>query len=243
MSADAEMAADAHDHEHAEAGEGLSNKLNWLRAGVLGANDGIVSTAGVVMGVAGATTDRSAILIAGIAALIAGALSMAAGEYVSVSTQRDAEQALIEAEEHDLKTMPEEELRQLQLMLEEKGMSPEIAAQAARELTESNALQVHANLEFGIDVDDVTNPWSAAAASAVSFTVGAMLPALMILLPSDVRIWATAISVALALALTGWVSAKIGYARPGRAVVRNVVGGVLAMAITWGVGTLVGTNV
>jgi len=243
MSTDTEPAPDAHEHAHAQAGEGLSNRLNWLRAGVLGANDGIVSTAGVVMGVAGATTDRSSILIAGIAALVAGALSMAAGEYVSVSTQRDAEEALIEAERSDLRTMPAEELRELRVMLEEKGMSPEVAAQAAQELTDSNALRVHANLEFGIDIDDVTNPWAAASASAISFTVGALLPALMILLPPDVRIWATAISVALALALTGWVSARIGYAKPGRAMVRNVVGGVLAMAITWGVGTLVGTNV
>ena len=246
MSAEADqsgMASGAHEHEHAEAGEGLSNRLNWLRAGVLGANDGIVSTAGVVMGVAGATTDRSAILVAGVAALVAGALSMAAGEYVSVSTQRDAERSLIEAEKHDLKTMPDEELRQLQIMLEDKGMSPQVAEQAARELTDANALRVHANLEFGIDIDDVANPWAAAAASAVAFTIGALLPALMILLPVDVRIWATALSVALALALTGWISARVGYARPGRAVLRNVVGGVIAMAITWGVGSLVGTQV
>lgn len=236
-------AVDPHRHEHAEAGEGLGNRLNWLRAGVLGANDGIVSTAGVVMGVAGATTDRSAILVAGVAALVAGALSMAAGEYVSVSTQRDAEKALIDAEKHDLRTMPEEELRQLRVMLEEKGMSPEVAARAAVELTEADALRVHANLEFGIDVEDVTNPWAAAAASAIAFTLGALLPALMILLPADIRVWATAISVALALALTGFVSAKVGYARPGRAMVRNVLGGVLAMAITWGVGSLVGTHV
>lgn len=227
-------------HEHGEAGEGLTNKLNWLRAGVLGANDGIVSTAGVVMGVAGATTARGSILTAGVAALVAGALSMAAGEYVSVSTQRDAELALVDAERHDLQAMPEEEFRQLRELLEEKGLTPDVAQQAAEQLTEWNALRVHAKLEFGIDIDDVTNPWSAAAASAVSFTIGALLPVATILLPAAERIWATLAAVAVALALTGWTSARIGYAHPWPAVVRNVAGGVLAMLVTWGVGHLLG---
>ncbi|UDY23281.1 VIT family protein [Nocardioides sp. Kera G14] len=234
---------DLHEHAHGDVGEGLSNRLNWLRAGVLGANDGIVSVAGIVMGVAGATSNRSDIVIAGVAALVAGALSMAAGEYVSVSTQRDAELALIDAEKHDLAHMPEEELHHLTHMLEERGLTPETAAKAAVELTEWNDLRVHAKLEFNIDVDDVTNPWGAALASAVSFTIGALLPVLMILLPAGVRIWATLAAVAVALAITGWVSAKVGYAKPGRALVRNVAGGVLAMLVTWGIGHLLGTTV
>lgn len=222
---------------------GLSNRLNWLRAAVLGANDGIVSTAGVVMGVAGATTDRPAILIAGIAALVAGALSMAVGEYVSVSSQRDAELAIIAEEKQVLREMPEEEFDQLRGILESSGISPLVAHQAAEELTEWNALRVHAKLEYGIDVDDVTNPWGAAGASGASFTVGALIPVLTILLPADVRTWATLGVVTLALALTGWAAATIGKAAPRRAVLRNVVGGVLAMVVTWAVGAALGAQV
>jgi VIT1/CCC1 family predicted Fe2+/Mn2+ transporter len=230
------------EHEHGET-EGLSNRLNWLRAGVLGANDGIVSVAGIVMGVAGATDHRPTILIAGIAALVAGALSMAAGEYVSVSTQRDAELALVEAEKHDLKRMPDEELRHLITMLEERGMSSETATTAAHELTEWNALRVHSYLEFGIDVNDVSNPWSAALASMVSFTVGALLPMLTILLPSPQRFYVTVLAVLVALAITGWTSATLGFANWRRAVIRNVAGGAFAMGITYLIGTLLGTHV
>lgn len=230
------------EHEHGET-EGLSNRLNWLRAGVLGANDGIVSVAGIVMGVAGASDDRTAILIAGIAALVAGALSMAAGEYVSVSTQRDAELALVAAEKHDLERMPEEELRHLTAMLEERGMSPQTAATAARELTQWNALRVHSYLEFGIDVNEVSNPWSAAGASMLSFSVGALLPLLTILLPSPQRFYVTVLAVLVALAITGWTSATLGFANWRRAVVRNVLGGAFAMGVTYLIGTLLGTHV
>ncbi|MEZ0577202.1 VIT family protein [Nocardioides sp. MH1] len=229
-------------HEHGDT-EGLGNRLNWLRAGVLGANDGIVSTAGIVMGVAGATGDRPAILIAGVAALVAGALSMAAGEYVSVSTQRDAELALIEAERHDLERMPEEELDHLTEMLEDRGLSPDVARQAAIQMTAKDVLRTHAELEFGIDIDDVTNPWGAALSSMVSFSIGALLPLLTILLPSPERFYVTAVAVALALALTGWASARLGYARPLPAVARNVVGGVFAMGVTLLVGSLLGTRI
>jgi VIT1/CCC1 family predicted Fe2+/Mn2+ transporter len=229
-------------HEHAGS-EGLSNRLNWLRAGVLGANDGIVSVAGIVMGVAGASDDRSTILIAGIAALVAGALSMAAGEYVSVSTQRDAELALVDAERRDLKRMPEEELRDLVQMLEDRGMSAETAEVAARELTEWNALRVHSYLEFGIDLDDVTNPWSAAFASMIAFTTGALLPLLTILLPSPERFYVTVGAVLVALAITGFTSAKLGFANTGRAMIRNVLGGAFAMGVTFLIGRLLGTQV
>jgi VIT1/CCC1 family predicted Fe2+/Mn2+ transporter len=227
------------DHEHGDV-NGLSNRLNWLRAGVLGANDGIVSVAGLVMGVAGATTDNRTILIAGIAALVSGALSMAIGEYVSVSTQRDAELALIEAERHDLEHMPEEEVAHLTEILEEKGLTPEIAREAARQFTMTDGLRHHAAFEFGIDVDDVTNPWSAAFSSLAAFLVGAALPVLTILLPSPARFYVTGLAVAVALAVTGFTSARLGGARPGRAVIRNVFGGVLAMAVTFGIGVLLG---
>lgn len=229
-------------HEHAGS-EGLGNRLNWLRAGVLGANDGIVSVAGIVMGVAAASDERTPILIAGIAALVAGALSMAAGEYVSVSTQRDAELALVEAERRDLKRMPEEELQDLTQMLQDRGMTPETAQTAAQELTAWNALRVHSYLEFGIDVDDVTNPWSAAFASMVAFTTGALLPMLTILLPSPERFYVTVGAVLIALALTGFTSAKLGFANTRRAMIRNVLGGVFAMGVTYLIGSLLGTQV
>ncbi|MGH3354013.1 MAG: VIT1/CCC1 transporter family protein [Nocardioides sp.] len=232
-------------HDDAEErAEGLNNRLNWLRAGVLGANDGIVSTAGVVMGVAGATTDDSAILIAGVAALVAGAISMAAGEYVSVSTQRDTEESLIAKERRELRDMPEEELVELEGFLRERGLEHETASDVARQLTKRDALRAHAALELGIDVDDLTSPWAAAGASMVSFFLGALLPLLAItLFPDSVRIWATVLTVAAALAVTGWTSARLGYAPPVRAALRNVAGGLLAMLVTYLVGSLLGTRI
>ncbi|MFE6648796.1 VIT family protein [Nocardioides sp. NPDC057772] len=226
-----------------ERAEGLNNRLNWLRAGVLGANDGIVSTAGVVMGVAGATTDDSTILIAGVAALVAGAISMAAGEYVSVSTQRDTEESLIAKERRELREMPEEELQELEGFLRARGLEPDTAADVAQQLTERDALRAHAALELGIDVDDLTSPWAAAAASMISFTLGALLPLLAItLFPDGARVWATILTVMAALAVTGWTSARLGYAPPARAALRNVAGGLLAMLVTYLVGDLLGTQ-
>lgn len=227
-----------HDEPH---GQGLQQKLNWLRAGVLGANDGIVSTAALVVGVAGATTDRGAILIAGLAGLIAGALSMAAGEYVSVSTQRDTERALIAKERDELRTMPEQELEELTQLYRDKGLSPDLARQVAAELTEKDALKAHLDVELNLDADDVANPWTAAIASAISFSVGALLPLLAILLsPEAIRVPITFGAVVLALALTGVISSRLGGASTPRAVIRNVLGGALAMIITYVVGRLVG---
>ena len=167
-------------HWHEEANPAEGGRLNWLRAAVLGANDGIVSTAGVVMGVAGATTDHTAILVAGVAALTAGALSMAAGEYVSVSAQRDSEKAMLALEAEELEKMPETEQRELARMWREKGLSRETAERVAAELTEHDALRAHAEIEFGIDPDELTNPWHAAWASMVAFTVGGLIPLLMV---------------------------------------------------------------
>jgi VIT1/CCC1 family predicted Fe2+/Mn2+ transporter len=217
-----------------------SSLLNWLRAAVLGANDGIVSVAGLVMGVAGATTDRHTILVAGLAGLVAGALSMGAGEYVSVSTQRDTEQALLAKERRELEEEPEEELAELTGIYVAKGLHEDTARQVALELTAHDALAAHAEVELRIDPDALTNPWHAAWASMIAFTIGALLPMLMILLPSGVRVAATAGSVAFALALTGFLSARFAGAIVSRAIGRNVVGGVLAMAVTYGIGVLVG---
>ncbi len=230
-------------HFHDDMGDHVGTRLNWLRAAVLGANDGIVSTAGVVMGVAGATSDSTTIVIAGIAALTAGALSMGTGEYVSVSTQRDSEKSLLALEALELERMPETEQSELAKMYEAKGLSSETAAQVAHELTEHDALRAHADIEFGIDPDNLTNPWHAAWASMLAFTVGALLPLLIVAFVADsVRILVTVLSVVAALALTGFVSARIGYSPRLPAVLRNVAGGLLAMGVTYLIGSFAGIH-
>lgn len=230
-----------HWHENVEGD--LAGRLNWLRAAVLGANDGIVSTAGVVMGVAGATDDRGAILIAGIAALTAGALSMGTGEYVSVSTQRDSERSVLAMERVELARMPQTERDELAAMYVDKGLSKETADRVADELTAHDALRAHAEVEFGIDPDELTNPWHAALASMLSFTLGALLPLLLVaFVPDSVRVVTTMIAVAVALAATGAVSARIGMSPWLPAIVRNVVGGLLAMGVTYLIGMAFGTQ-
>jgi VIT1/CCC1 family predicted Fe2+/Mn2+ transporter len=245
MTTEAELPPDADLGPHSDEPHlgGTSHLLNWLRAAVLGANDGIVSVAGLVMGVAGATTDRNTIAVAGMAGLVAGALSMAAGEYVSVSTQRDTEQALLAKERRELEEDPEEELAELAGIYRDKGLSDETARQVALELTEHDALGAHAEAELGIDPHGLANPWHAAWASMLAFTLGALLPMLMILLPADWRVGATAASVAVALALTGFLSSRFTGAIVGRAIARNVAGGVLAMAVTYAIGGLVGRSI
>lgn len=221
----------------------VAGQLNWLRAGVLGANDGIVSVAGLVVGVAGATTDRTTILTAGIAGLVAGALSMAGGEYVSVSTQRDTEKALLDLERWELDTLPEHELDELAAIYRSKGLSPDVARQVAVELTAHDALAAHAEVELKIDPESLTSPWQAAWASFVAFSIGAALPLLAIVLPPQA--WRVAVcfaAVVVALALTGWISSRLGKAPVRPAVVRNVMVGILGMAITFGVGSAVGTQ-
>ncbi|MER5934653.1 VIT family protein [Streptomyces sp. NPDC002054] len=220
----------------------ISTRLNWLRAGVLGANDGIISTAGLVVGVAGTTTDRPAILAAGVAGLLAGSMSMAAGEYVSVSSQRDSERAALEEERRELAEDPEAELQELTGLLAARGLSQEVAREAAVQLTERDALRAHARVELGINPDELANPWHAALASLVAFTVGALLPLLAIVLPEPSRrVPVTVAAVLLALTLCGWVSARLGEAPAPRAILRNVTGGALAMAVTYAVGTWMGS--
>ncbi len=231
------------EHDDEPHSDSLAGRLNALRAGVLGANDGIVSVAGLVMGVAAATTDRHTIFVAGMAGLVAGALSMATGEYVSVSTQRDTERALIAKETRELADEPREELAELAELYRQKGLSADLARRVASELTAHDALRSHLDIELGIDPDELMNPWQAAWTSMISFTLGAVLPLLTILLfPPDLRAVVTLVAVAVALAATGFVSARIGGSDPRRAVRRVVLGGVLAMAVTYGVGTLVGVG-
>ena len=224
--------------------DAVSGRLNWLRAGVLGANDGIVSTAGLVVGVAGATAATGPILTAGIAGLVAGAVSMALGEYVSVSSQRDTERALLEKERGELAAFPEQEFEELTGLYRAKGLSEATARQVARELTDNDAFAAHADAELHLDPDELTNPWQAAGASAVAFTTGSVLPLAAILLPPPgARVPVTFVVVVVALAATGYLSAWLGGARPGRAVLRLVLGGAVAMAVTYGIGALVGTAV
>ncbi len=222
---------------------GIAQRLNWLRAGVLGANDGIVSVAAIVVGVAGATSSTGPILTAGVAGLVGGAISMALGEYVSVSSQSDSEKALIAKERAELRDMPAEELDELTALYRAKGLSESTATQVAIELTEHDALAAHLSIELNIDQDDVVSPWHAAASSAAAFTIGAILPMLAILLPpADWRIPVTFIAVLLALAVTGTLSATIGGSSRLRATLRVVIGGALALAATYGVGVLLGAS-
>lgn len=226
-------------HEREPHGAGLGGRLNWLRAGVLGANDGIVSTAGIVAGVAGATSDLTAILTAGVAGAVAGSLSMAGGEYVSVSTQRDTEKAMLKLERSELAGIPEQELEELAGLYQQEGLTNETAMRVAEELTAHDALAAHARMELNIDPDDLTSPWTAAFASFLAFAVGAVLPIVAIVLPPEAwRIGVAFVATLVGLVVTGWLSARLGKAPPLPAVLRNVGVGVLTMAITWGVGRL-----
>lgn len=230
-----------HDDElHADD---IGDRLNWLRAGVLGANDGIVSTAGLVVGVAGATTDAGTLLLTGLAGLVAGSLSMAGGEYVSVSTQRDTEQALLDKERWELREMPEHELEELTVLYERKGLDRRLAEEVAQQLTEHDALAAHAEVELSIDPESLTSPWTAAWSSMIAFAVGALLPLLAIVLPPvSWRVPVTVAASAAALALTGVISARLGSAPARPAVGRNVAIGLLAMGLTFAVGSAVGTG-
>lgn len=230
-------------HRNEPHSESIAARMNALRAAVLGANDGIVSTAGLVMGVAAATTDRETIFIAGLAGLVAGALSMAAGEYISVSSQRDTERALIAKETRELADEPEEEFTELVGLYRQKGLSQDLAHEVALELTEHDALGAHLDAELRIDPDNLTNPWHAAWASMAAFTVGALLPLITILLfDPTMRAVVTVVAVVVALAGTGYTAARIGDARTRPAVLRTVAGGVLAMTITFAIGSIAGTT-
>lgn len=225
-------------------GAELAQRLNWLRAGVLGANDGIISTAGLVVGVAAAAVDRSAVATAGIAGLVAGAVSMALGEFVSVSTQRDAERAIIAQEIADQIESPEDEHDELVEKLEDRGLSRDVADAAVSQLEASNPIEEHLRIEYGIHPESLANPWTAAASSALAFSVGALLPLVAVLAPPiSARVPVTFVAVLLGLCLTGWVSARLGGGSTGRAVARLVSGGAVAMAVTYAVGGLLGTTV
>lgn len=229
-------------HNEPHAG-GMATRLNWLRAAVLGANDGIVSTAGLVVGVAGASSSRTAVLTAGLAGLFAGALAMASGEYVSVSSQRDSEQAMLALERRELAETPDAEVAELARIYQAKGLAPALARQVAERLTEHDAFAAHAEAELGIDPEQLARPWHAALASFLSFTVGAVLPLLAItLVPGPARVIVTFTAVLAALAGTGAAGAALGRAPRLPAVLRNVLGGAVAMGVTYGIGSLIGAS-
>ena len=222
----------------------VSHRIGWLRASVLGANDGIISTAALVLGVAAADSSRSAILTAGIAALVAGSVSMALGEYVSVSSQRDSEQSDIAKEQWELTHLAEHELDELTGIYRAKGLSPALAREVAVELTEHDALGTHLRDELGIERDHLARPLQAAVSSAASFAVGAAIPVLAAAwVGESLRIAAVMVLSVLALVLLGFVGARVGDAPAGRPVARVVIGGAIAMAVTMLVGALVGTAV
>lgn len=221
-----------------------SDKLNGLRAAVLGANDGVVSTSGLIFGVAGATNNKAAIFTAGLAGLVAGAISMGLGEYVSVSTQRDTEKAFIAREKELLKKDPEGQLQDLAAFYEKKGVSKATAMQFARELTEGDPIKAHLEAELKLDEEDLTNPLTAAVSSFFSFTAGALIPLLAAVAASDAwRIKVTLVAVIVGLFLTGYYSAMAGGANRTAAVRRVIIGGVIAMAVTYAIGRLFGTAI
>ncbi len=227
---------------HPRAERHLANRTSWLRAGVLGANDGLISTASLLVGVAAADSSRAAVLIAGVAGLTAGALSMAAGEYVSVASQRDTEQADLERERAELAASPEAEHAELAEIYRKRGLSPALAEQVADELSRQDRLAVHARDELGFDLDDLANPLQAAAVSALSFVVGAAVPLLVVLAAgaATARVPLIIGVTLLGLCGLGALSARLGGAPVLRANARVTAGGLAALLVSMVVGRLTG---
>ncbi|APT85072.1 VIT1/CCC1 transporter family protein [Corynebacterium aquilae] len=228
-------------HPEEPHGQDLGHKLNWLRAGVLGANDGIVSVAALLMGVLAARADSTTVLITGLAATIAGAVSMALGEYVSVSAQRDTESALIAKEKHELATIPQQEHDELVGILASYGIENATAEKAVRDIERHDPLAAHLQLELGLDEEELTNPWVAAFASAISFTIGAALPMIAVLLSPQAQAMAVLVVATLGtLALTGFLSARLSGTSSSRSIARLVIGGAIGLAITYAAGVIFG---
>lgn len=218
-----------------------SGRSGWLRAAVLGSSDAIVSTSSLMIGVASASAERGAILVAGVAGLVAGAMSMAVGEFVSVSAQRDAEQADIAREKHELLTEPAAELRELALIYERRGLNPELAASVARELSQKDRLGAHLRDELGLDREALARPLQAAWASAISFALFALIPVLALLVaPASLRAQVIAAVSLASLATLGGLGARLGGASAFKGALRVTLGGSLAMLVTALVGKLFG---
>jgi VIT1/CCC1 family predicted Fe2+/Mn2+ transporter len=228
--------------DHAAGERHLGGRAAWLRAAVLGANDGLISTASLMVGVAAADSSRSAILVAGVAGLTAGALSMAAGEYVSVSSQRDTEQADLQRERRELESDPEAEREELARIYRDRGLSDALAEQVADELSQLDRLEVHARDELGFDVEALANPGQAAVVSALSFVIGAIVPILIVAVaPAGIRVPLTMAVTLVGLVALGAAGAKLGGAPMRRAALRVLVGGTLALLISLVIGRLTGS--
>lgn len=221
-----------------------SSRNNWLRASVLGANDGLISTASLMMGLAAARPETTVILLTGLAALVGGAISMAAGEYVSVSSQADTERADLSKEAYELQHNAERELDELTVIYQQRGLDQPLARQVAEALTRHDALAAHARDEIGLHPDGAARPMQAALFSASAFCSGAVLPvSVSVLCPSDALVAALAATTLAGLALLGWLSAKLGGAPVRPALFRIVLWGVAAMAATAMIGSLFGVKV
>jgi VIT1/CCC1 family predicted Fe2+/Mn2+ transporter len=226
---------------HAFQERHLARRTPWLRAAVLGANDGLISTAALMVGVAAADGARSPVLVAGFAGLAAGALSMAQGEYVSVSTQRDAELADLDKERLELYLTPEEEREEIERIYRHRGLSPELATEVAEQLSAVNPLELHAREELGIDLDQLARPVQAAVTSAISFTLGALVPIVVALVATGhVRFWATLVTTVAGLCGLGLGGARLGGASPVRAILRSAAFGVGALLVSLFLGHLLG---
>ncbi len=220
------------------------SKLNWLRAGVLGANDGIVSIAALLVGVAAATSDTNAILIAGVAGVAAGSISMGLGEYVSVSSQRDSELSLIAKEKQELIDQPEVELAELAQIYQHKGLTAKTAKVVAQELTDHDPIRAHLEAELNILEAHIVNPWIAALSSMVSFLAGALLPFLTVIFAAEqYRIPATIVASIIALGGTGAAGAYLGGSPMLKAIARVIIGGGIALSVTFAIGSLFNTTV
>lgn len=224
-----------------EKKQSLAQKVNIMRAAVMGANDGILSVAGIVIGVASATNNNYAIFLAGIAGMLAGTVSMAMGEYVSVNAQKDAQKKAIIQQKAVLATNYDEEVLFVKETYQKKGIAPSLATKAASEMMKKDPLLTSVRERFGFDIHEFTSPYAAAVSSMISFPLGSVLPlTAIILLPTSIKIIATFISVVVALAITGFIAAVLGNSNRKKSVLRNTVSGVITMLVTYGIGILIG---
>lgn len=219
----------------------LAQKVNVLRAAVMGANDGIISVAGIVIGVAGAHESNYAILISGIAGMLAGTVSMAMGEYVSVSTQKDSEKQAIAQEKSHLALNYDQEFQMVKQKYLDQGIKEELAQQATTEMMAKDPLVTTVRERFGLNINEIINPYAAALASMISFPTGSLLPMLAItIFPEKIKISATFIAVLLALSLTGWGAALLSNADKKHGILRNIISGMVTMAVTYVIGRIIG---
>ncbi|AVL00637.1 VIT1/CCC1 transporter family protein [Pediococcus inopinatus] len=217
----------------------LTQKINVMRASVMGANDGILSVAGIVIGVAGATTNSFSIFISGIAGMIAGTVSMAMGEYVSVNTQRDSQQHTVQLEKEALEKHRAEEFAFVKQKIMNANVSETLAQKATEEMMEKDSLTTVVREKYGIDIHNYTNPYYAALASMIAFPTGSLLPLLAItFIPTDYKIILTVCAVVIALAITGYLAAMLGKAIRYKSVIRNVISGLITMIVTYLIGSL-----